>query len=206
MRRLLLVGLAVLLLAGGWWLWQRGQDERLTGDGSLIAAPPGPYKVRPDEAGGMTVEGQGSAAFAASEGAEAGGTIDFGAAPEDPVQTQRAGQAGGARDGHGSRSVTATLPGVEGTLAERGGREAERTASASSGQAELGRYGSEAAANGAWNGLVKRLPWLDGLPRGVAVLEADGRKVYALRVGSAAQGRAICARLRVAGEPCQLGG
>ncbi len=51
----------------------------------LIAADPGPYKVRPDDPGGMQVEGAGDTMYAAGEGANVGGELDPGALPEDPM-------------------------------------------------------------------------------------------------------------------------
>ena len=53
-----------------------------TGTGELIAAPEGPYKVRPEEEGGMQIEGQGELAFATSQGAQVQGSLDL-QRPED---------------------------------------------------------------------------------------------------------------------------
>ena len=109
----LLVGLAALgLIVGGVW-WLRSQSPGAEGDGTLIAAQQGDYKVKPDAPGGMKVEGQGDSTFAASEGAEANGKVDVTAQPEAPVAKQKppsatpakavvdrpAGTASGARNG-----------------------------------------------------------------------------------------------------------
>ena len=73
---LVLAGLLALgVLIGGIW-WLRSQQQGPQGDGTLIAAQEGDYKVKPDAPGGMKVEGQGDASFAASEGAEANGKTD----------------------------------------------------------------------------------------------------------------------------------
>jgi hypothetical protein len=88
---LVIVGLAVLGAAVGGYSWWSGRGAT-EGHGELIAAPAGPYKVKPDEPGGMAVEGEGDTAFAASEGAEPQGKIDMGAVPEEPV-TQGAPKA-----------------------------------------------------------------------------------------------------------------
>ena len=55
---LVLAGLLALgVLVGGIW-WLRGQQAAGPGgDGTLIAAQEGDYKVKPDEPGGMKVEG-----------------------------------------------------------------------------------------------------------------------------------------------------
>ena len=52
--------LAIGLIVGGlFWLGNRNQE----GTGEVIAAPEGDYKVRPDQPGGMTVEGEGDTAL-----------------------------------------------------------------------------------------------------------------------------------------------
>ena len=74
---LLLGMLAVLaaLGAGVWWLLERHQSDAIVADGSIIEAPPGPYKVRPADAGGTEVAGTGDVSFAVSEGEERVGHI-----------------------------------------------------------------------------------------------------------------------------------
>lgn len=73
---MVLGGLALLaaIVGGIYWL-QRNQTGGATGNGELIAAQEGDYKVKPDEAGGKTFEGEGDSAFAASEGTKTGATI-----------------------------------------------------------------------------------------------------------------------------------
>jgi SPOR domain len=73
---MVLGGLALLaaIVGGIYWL-QRNQTGGATGNGELIAAQEGDYKVKPDEAGGKSFEGEGDSAFAASEGKKTGATI-----------------------------------------------------------------------------------------------------------------------------------
>jgi cell division protein FtsN len=66
---LVLGGLALLAaIVGGIYWMQRNQEGAQGGNGELIAAQEGDYKVRPEEAGGKKFEGEGDAAFEASEG------------------------------------------------------------------------------------------------------------------------------------------
>jgi hypothetical protein len=66
---LVLGGLALLAaIVGGIYWMQRNQVGGQGGNGELIAAQEGDYKVRPEEAGGKKFEGEGDAAFQASEG------------------------------------------------------------------------------------------------------------------------------------------
>ncbi|HWH16831.1 MAG TPA: SPOR domain-containing protein, partial [Allosphingosinicella sp.] len=64
-----LLGLVLLGAVVGTYFWVT-QPAATEGHGELIAAPAGPYKVKPSDPGGMAVEGEGDTAFAASEGAE----------------------------------------------------------------------------------------------------------------------------------------
>lgn len=73
---MVLGGLALLAAIVGaiYWL-QRNQTGGATGNGELIAAQEGDYKVRPEDPEGKQFEGEGDAAFAASEGKKTGAVI-----------------------------------------------------------------------------------------------------------------------------------
>ena len=73
---LVLGGLALLaaIVGGIYWL-QRNDTGGSQGNGELIAAQKGDYKAAPDNREGKTFEGEGDAAFAASEGTKTGATI-----------------------------------------------------------------------------------------------------------------------------------
>ena len=73
---LVLGGLALLAaIVGGIYWMQRNQTGGAQGTGELIAAQGGNYKVAPDDREGKTFEGEGDAAFAASEGQKTDATI-----------------------------------------------------------------------------------------------------------------------------------
>lgn len=82
---MVLGGLALLaaIVGGIYWL-QRNQTGGAQGNGELIAAQEGNYKVAPDDREGKTFEGEGDAAFAASEGKKTGATIATPAKASDP--------------------------------------------------------------------------------------------------------------------------
>ena len=82
----LIAGLiAIGLIVGGvYWLRQKDAAGG-PGEGELIAAPEGSYKERPENPGGMQVEGTGDIAYGASEGADVNSTLDLTALPEAPV-------------------------------------------------------------------------------------------------------------------------
>lgn len=63
-----LVALIALALVATLVWWLSGAGGPGEGDGSLVQAPAGPYKVRPESPGGKTFAGTGDSAYAVSQG------------------------------------------------------------------------------------------------------------------------------------------
>lgn len=200
---LLLIGLALLgaIIAGVWW-WQ-SRDVTPTGEGELIAAPPGPYKVKPDDPGGMQVEGKGDAAFATSEGAAPTGALDLGALPEDPV-ARTAPAPKPAQPAPAAQGATAKVQEGGQLVAKAPPVQPEAPAGPAGSVVQLGAFDSQAIANSAWTSLSGRFGYLEGLTKIVVPAKVGGRTFYRLRAAtsSADQARDVCARLKVAGENC----
>ncbi len=97
---LVLGGLALLAAIVGaiYWL-QRNDTGGAQGNGELIVAQEGDYKVAPDNREGKTFEGEGDAAFAASEGTKTGATIAPPKADAKPAAPAKAAGAGGTPAG-----------------------------------------------------------------------------------------------------------
>lgn len=98
--RVALFVLAGLLVIGGivggiYWLQQRDSDG-LNGNGELIAAQEGDYKVRPDDPQARQFEGEGDASFAASEGKETAAKLGTAAPVEAPVKKPETPNAPGS--------------------------------------------------------------------------------------------------------------
>ena len=195
-----------LVIGGVYWLKNRPTAQ---GDGTLIAAPEGEYKIKPDAAGaGMKVEGQGDAAFATSEGAEAGATIDTNALPEAPVTGAKAAPAPVPVPGKAGGAVSASV----GDAGKMGSPAAAKpvapkpaaVAPVGGAQVQLGAFGSEAKANQVWAGLSKRFAYLAPLTKVIVPVPAESGTVYRLRVnaGTGAQASALCGKLKAAGETC----
>ncbi len=51
----------------------------------LIAAPPGPYKVKPGDPQGLAIDGEGETIYQTGEGFDPGGTLATQGGPEEPV-------------------------------------------------------------------------------------------------------------------------
>jgi cell division septation protein DedD len=186
----------------------RTQQPGPAGDGKLIAAQEGDYKVRPDAPGGMKVEGQGDSSFAASEGAEANGKIDTNASPEAPVKGAKAALPKPGFSGAPAKPVaTASVPASGGKLVAPPPAKPlpnAAMAAASGSLVQLGAFGSEAKANEAWTTLAKRFGYLSALPKSVVTAQVNGNQVYRLRANAGGQASTICGKLKVAGENCMI--
>jgi SPOR domain len=208
--------LALAVVVGGVW-WLRGQQQGPNGDGTLIAAAEGDYKVKPDEVGGMKVEGQGDAAFAASEGAEANGKVDLNAQPETPVAATKVTEVKPSAPAVVA-APTATAPVTSGgklvakppVASAPGARpavaapmvNATPAAMAGTGLIQLGAYNSEATANQAWAALSQRYAFLGGMPKSIVPAAVGGTNFFRLRAQAGAQAGATCAKLKASGANC----
>ena len=187
---LVLAGLLALgVLIGGIW-WLRSQQQGPQGDGTLIAAQEGDYKVKPDAPGGMKVEGQGDASFAASEGAEANGKVDVNAMSEAPVAVVKQPKVAAAIP------VATPKPAVSAPLAAAGTAPLAAPAPAGGGLVQFGAYGSPASADEAWATLSGKNPALARLAKSVLPAAVGGKTLYRLRAnaGSPAAAAALCAK------------
>ncbi len=177
---LVLGGLALLaaIVGGIYWI-QRNQSGGASGNGELIAAQEGDYKVAPADREGKSFQGEGDAAFAASAGKKVGVNID-------PAKAKAAAGA----------SAPGAAPANMGPAPAAG-----------SGFVQLGAYSDAAKADQAWAAMSKRFAPLAGLNRRIAEGAAEaGRKVYRLQAVTAnpAAAQQLCAKLKAAGENCMV--
>jgi cell division protein FtsN len=174
---LVLGGLALLaaIVGGIYWL-QRNQTDGAQGNGALIAAQEGNYKVAPDDREGKTFEGEGDAAFAASEGKKTGATIAVPAKTGDP----KAGAAASAPAGPTPAGAVMVQLGAFGDAAK-----------ADQAWAGLGkRFGFLSGTN-------RKIAEANG---------EGGRKIFRLQAvtANAAAAQQLCAKLKAAGENCLI--
>lgn len=177
---LVLLGLAVLaaIVGGVYWAQRNQTSGGASGNGELIAAQEGDYKVKPQDAGGKSFEGEGDSAFAASEGQKTGATL---------VPANKAGAATPAP------AVTPSMPNAP--------------APAGAVMVQLGAFGDSAKAETAWAALNKRFGFLAGTNRKIAEANVEGgRKVFRLQAVTANSSAAqqLCAKLKAAGENCLI--
>jgi len=178
---------AIAVIVGGlFWLGNRGGQA--DGNGELIAAPDGDYKVRPQDPGGMNVQGEGDTVYAASAGQQPEAQLNAGAVPEAPVN--RAAPDAAAPGPAQRPAAPAPAPAAPPPAAAAGG-----------GTIQLGAFSSQASANRAWSALSGRFSYLAPLSHSVVPVESNGRTLYRLRA-SGPGAVDVCRRLRIAGEDC----
>lgn len=211
-----LIGLAAIggIVGGLFWLGNRHAGGAAPGDVETIKAPPGAYKVKPANPGGMNVQGEGDTSFAASAGAEPKGRIDASKLPEAPVTkgvapvgqpATRTAQAAPAKPAPTkvAQAAKPSAPAPKPTPAKPAAKPA--AAPATSGQGggsiQLGAFSSQASAEKAWKAMSGRFAYLAPLNHSVIPVSAGGRTLYRLRAGGAGAGD-VCRRLKVAGETC----
>ncbi|HET9427694.1 MAG TPA: SPOR domain-containing protein [Allosphingosinicella sp.] len=189
--------LAIAVIVGG-LLWARNQSQPGGGNGELIAAPQGDYKIKPGDPGGMAVEGEGDTAFAASEGEEPKGQLDTAAVPESPVTVEPS---------RPRTPVKAEAPRQVPTEQAQSVPVAPAPAQPQGpvGTIQLGAFSSQAAATRAWTALSGRFRYLAPLSHSVVPVQSEDRTLYRLRA-SGAGAAGVCRRLRVAGEDCSIVG
>ncbi|HEX9955126.1 MAG TPA: SPOR domain-containing protein [Allosphingosinicella sp.] len=189
-----LIALAAIgaVIAGLFWLNGRaGGESAASGEPELIRAPQGDYKTKPDQAGGMQVEGEGITAFAASEGVDPKGAINTNAVAEAPVTEVPAAQPQQpAAPKADPKQATGTIPAPAPTPAAGGGA-----------TVQLGAFSSQASANAAWKAMAARFRYLAPLTSSIVPVQSGGKTLYRLRA-SGPGAADICGRLRVAGESC----
>ena len=192
-----LIGLAAIgaIVGGVFWMTNRGGGDQLAGgEAEVIPAPQGDYKVKPTDPGGMQVEGEGDAAFAASAGGDPKATLNTNAVPEAPATKaapQPAQQPAAQAPAPKAEPAIIPAPAPTPTPAAGGG----------GGSIQLGAFSSQAGANNAWKAMSGRFKYLAGLTHSVVPVTAGGKTLYRLRA-SGPGAKNLCDRLRVAGETC----
>lgn len=204
-RVAVLVALGLALIAavvlGISWFKNRAIDPQASGE--LIAAPAGDYKVKPENPGGMKVDGEGTTALATSQGKAGGAAINLDGAPETPVVGKKA--AAGAAPKVETKGMT--VPASGGKLAAvkpTAGAAASGGGASGGSLVQIGSFPTEAAANSDWATKSRRFAYLAPLGKSVEKAEVNERTVYRLRVnaGSAGAAQTLCGKLKVAGEAC----
>jgi hypothetical protein len=185
---LLLVVAAAAVIAVTMFLMGRGEAGP-AGLPELIRAEAGPYKVRPDDPGGLDVAGESETAFATGAGEDTDAALDPAKLPPDAPTVAPIAPVADAKPPVAVKPPAETPP--------------EATPASGGPTIQLGAYGSTIKAETAWGMLAGRFPQVAAMSKQVVTATVAGKTVVRLRAsGSSAQAAAACAALKSAGESC----
>jgi hypothetical protein len=187
--RRMLAALVVVLLAGlivaGTFFWLGRRETAVSGPPQLIKAPPGPYKVKPPNPGGLDITGESETAFETSAGE--------GKLPETQVAkpTKTAPPQATPKTVPPSETRTPVAPATPPQAKAIGG-----TGSV----VQLGAFANQAQAERAWTALSARFPSVAALDKMIVPFPGGIR----LRGGAASptDAKQVCQTLKAAGENC----
>lgn len=184
----LVIVLAAVAMIGGAFFWLGSMDASGDGPPELIPAPPGPYKVQPDDPGGLDVSGESRTAFETSAGEDRDSRLNLDAVPETPVAKP-------------PKEEPKTLPGNETRepLPPEGAPKPVTTGGAGS-VIQLGAFQNSAQAERAWAALSARFPSVKAMTK--LVIPFSGGVRLRAAAPSSAEAKAACQTLRAAGENC----
>lgn len=180
---LIMVLVGVAIVAGT--LFYLGRRDAGSGPPQLIRAEAGPYKVKPQDPGGLDVSGDSGTAFATGAGEDTDAQLDLGnvaSAPTPEPEPKRLPPNETKEPIAPEPTAPAPTPGAKGTVIQ------------------LGAYNSASKAETAWKMLSGRFPEVAAL--GKLVVPYSGG--YRLRAAAAspAQAQEACKALIAAGENC----
>lgn len=190
---LILLVTLVVLVGAIWFVTHRSSGSGPAPDGSVIAAPDTPYKVRPSDPGGKTFAGTGDTSYAVGEGQEVEGRLATAApAATEAVVPPMPGPAASSPAPKPAETPAAKEPASQGLP----------TGTA----VQVGAYSTRADAEAGWQKLTGQTDALSGVSHRVIAGRADIGTVYRLQAvgGSKAGAQALCERLRGAGIACQV--
>ena len=188
----MIAALAVVILAGlivaGTFFWLGRRDTTASGPPVLIKAPPGPYKVKPPNPGGLDISSESQTAFETSAGEDKNSQLDLNKMPETAVAKP-------------PKEQPKTLPPNEHKTQLPAQTTPEPKATGGSGSVvQLGAFANQAQAERAWAALSARFPSVAGLSKMIVPFSGGIR----LRAGAAspADAKQVCQTLKAAGENC----
>lgn len=190
--RKMLAALAVVLLAAllvaATFFWLGRRDAAVSGPPELIHAPPGPYKVKPPNPGGLDISSESESAFETSAGEDRDSRLDTSKLPQGtvakPPQEQPKTAAAEPAKPAAPVEAPATPKGTGGTGSV----------------IQLGAFANRVQAERAWTALSARFATIAAMNKMIVPFPGGIR----LRAGasSPADAKQACQTLKAAGENC----
>ncbi len=191
---LVVVLLVAALVAGGfYWLGSRGGG--VAGEPELIKAPTTPYKVKPDDPGGLDIAGQSQTTFETSAGQDVDSRLNLGATGREDVTAQQAPPQPADQPATATKPAEAAPP-----------PPAPKPTGATGTVIQLGAFKNTAQAERAWAVLSARFGALGGMTKMIVPYSANGGSGYRLRAAASSPdaARQACQAIQAGGESCFL--
>jgi hypothetical protein len=186
MTAALIVVLMAALIVAGTFFWLGRRDVAVNGPPELIKAPPGPYKVKPANPGGLDISGESQTAFETSAGEDKDSQLDLNKLPETPVAKP-------------VKEQPKTVPPTETKTPVKEAPE-PKPSGAPGTVVQLGAFANPAQAERAWTAMSARFSSVAGMSKMIVPFPGGIR----LRAGAAspAEAKQVCQTLKAAGENC----
>lgn len=175
-----LIAVLAMVVGAVWWFSNRAAGSDAVADGSVIAAPEGPIKQRPDDPGGKTFAGTGNVAPVVGEGGSRPAVV-----ADQPMPTPSAAAKPSVSTVPMAVPAAGDVPGVG---------------------VQLAAYGTRARAEQGWTDIGRRTDALANVKYRVVEGKVDIGTVYRLQavVGSRAEADRLCGELKADGVDCQV--
>jgi hypothetical protein len=193
--RKMLAALAVVLVAAlvvaATFFWIGRQDAATNGAPELIKAPPGPYKVKPANPGGLDISSESETAFETSAGQDVNAQLDTSKMAQPPVAK--------AQEPPKTLPTNETKAPVAPEAKAPAAPEVQPTGGAGS-VIQLGAFANRTQAERAWTALSARFPAVAAMSKMIVPFPGGIR----LRAGAASQAEAkqACDAVKAGGENC----
>jgi hypothetical protein len=185
----LLVVLVAALLVAATFFWLGRRDSAVSGPPELIQAPPGPYKVKPPNPGGLDIQGESETAFETSAGEDKDAQLDLSKVPEQPVAKP---SKEAPKPGFSAQAQTPSKP--------EPAPEPTPPTVAHGSIIQLGAFANQAQAERAWTALSSRFPSIGSM--GKLIVPFSGGIRLRATAASPAEAKQACQTLKAAGENC----
>lgn len=175
------------------FFWLGRQDGPTSGAPELIRAPDAPYKVKPDDPGGLDIAGASRTTYQTSAGQDIDSRLDVEAARNDIAPKPVEPQPKRLPPNETKEPIPAETPAP-----------APTPSGAAGSVIQLGAFKNTAQAERAWTALSARFGVLSGMTKLVVPYSAAGSSGYRLRAaaGSPEAARAACEAIQAGGESC----
>ena len=199
-----LVALAAVIIGGVWWVSNKAAEGDVVADGSVIEAPAGPIKERPEDPGGKTFAGTGNVAPVVGEGGTRPAVVASGDTP--PLPGADGKPAAATAPATTKPTPVKPAPADKPAAAPATPAAAPAPAAAAGTSVQLAAYGTRARAEQGWNDISRRTDALKGVKYRVVEGKVDIGTVYRLQAvtGSRAEAERLCGALKADGLDCQI--